>query len=314
MSISKLRRPSLPSDIDSDLSIAVVDNNIKSIISESDIPVKESYVFNGVHERTAKGDNLLVSTSTSVNRHQLKYSLKRDSLYHILPEYLFHPLDRYADTDGNKEEFIKRRKAQKDIEADALEYFYPFDKKFQVLRTSFQQKLNNEILNNKLFIVDFITEGYDINKNNPFIKGAYPCIIWLRNNRGVKQLLELAVKYAFSNSLNSYNIVFMEQSSEIDAHSCHITLEGEIDDLFCAPLYYYLEESINIEYQTEITSENQIEQLKSEIEEFESFFTKWFLTQNQTIKVRFGDYNKQPIMNVGTSNDDLFLGYNTQLI
>lgn len=310
----KLRRPSLPSDIDSDFSIAVVDNNIKSIISESDIPVKESYVFNGVHERTAKGDNLLVSASTSAKRHQLKYSLKRDSLYHILPEYLFHPLDRYADTDGNKEEFIKRRKAQKDIEADALEYFYPFDKIFQVLRTSFQQKLNNEILNNKLFIVDFITEGYDINKNNPFIKGAYPCIIWLRNNRGVKKLLELAVKYAFSDSLNSYDIVSNEQSSGIDTESCHITLDREIDDLFCGPLYYYLEESINIEYQTEITSENQIEQLKSEIEEFESFFAKWFLTQNQTIKVKFGDYNKQPIMNVGTSNDDLFLGYNTQLI
>lgn len=310
----KLRRPSLPSDIDSDLSIAVVDSNIKPVISESEIPIKELYVFNGVHERTAKGDNLLVSASTSTKRHQLKYSLKRDSLYHILPEYLFHPLDRYADTDGDKEEFIKRRKAQKDIESDALEYFYPFDKSFQSLRTLFQKKLNNEILNNKRFIVDFITEGYDINKNNPFIRGAYPCIIWLRNNRGVKKLLELAVKYAFSDSLNSYSMVSNEQSSEIEAESCHITLDGDIDDLFCGPRYYYLEESINVEYQTEIISESQIEQIKCEIEEFVSFFTKWFLTLNQTIKVEFGDYIKQPIMNVGTSNDDLFLGYNTQLI
>lgn len=170
----KLRRPSLPADIDADLSIAVIDSNIRSIISETELPVKELYVFNGVHERTAKGDNLLVSASTSTKRHQLKYLLRRDSLYHILPEYLFHPLDRYTDTDGDKEEFIKRRKVQKDVESDALKYFYPFDKSFQLLRTSFQDKLNIEILNNNLFIVDFITEGYNINKNNEFIKGAYP--------------------------------------------------------------------------------------------------------------------------------------------
>lgn len=310
----KLRRPSLPTDIDSDLSIAVVDSNIKPIISESEIPIKELYVFNGVHERTAKGDNLLVSASTSTKRHQLKYSLKRDSLYHILPEYLFHPLDRYADTDGDKDEFVKRRKAQKDIETDALEYFYPFDKSLQALRTSFQQKLNNEILNNNLFIVDFITEGYNIDKNNPFIKGAYSCIIWLRNNRGVKKLLEVAIKYAFSDSLNSYNMVSEEQTSEIDTDTCHITLDGEIDNLFCGPQYYYLEESINVKYQTEIVSESQIQKIASEIDKFVEFFKEWFLTQNQTIKVEFGDYNKQPIMNIGTSNDDLFLGYNTQLI
>lgn len=309
----KLRRPTIPVDIDSDLSIAVIDSNVQSLISDSEIPIKDLYVFNGVHERTAKGDNLLVSASTSTKRHQLKYSLKRDSLYHILPEYLFHPLDRYADTDGDKEEFVKRRKAQKDIESDALEYFYPFDKSFQRLRTSFQDKLNNEILNNKLFIVDFITESYNVNKDNIFIKGVYPCIIWLRNNRGVKKLLEVAIKYAFSDSLNSYDLISQEQSSEIDSDTCHITLDGEIDNLFCGPRYFYLEEAINVKYQTDIITEHQIEKLSSDIKEFEGFFKEWFLTQNQTINVEFGDYVKQPVLNVGTS-DDLFLGYNTQLI
>lgn len=310
----RLHRPSLPADIDSDLSIAVVNGNIKSLVSDSEIPIKESYIFCGFHERTAKGDNVLISASTSTKRHQLKYSLKRDSIYHILPEYLFHPLDRYADTDGDKEEFVKRRKAQKETESDALEYFYPFDISIQHLRTLFQDKLNKEILNNKIFIVDFITEGFDIKKNNKFIKGAYPCIIWLRNNRGVKKLLEVTVKYAFSDSLNSFNMISNEQSSSIDPDTCHITLDGEIDNLFCGTRYFYLEERINVEYQTKIISEDQIQHLKSEIREFETFFKAWFLTRNQTIKVKFGDYDKQPIMNVGTADDDLFLGYNTQLI
>jgi len=310
----KLRRPSLPPDIDSDLSIAVVDSNISSLLLGSEIPIKESFVFNGVHERTAKGDNLIVSATSSTKRHQVKYSLKRDSLYHILPEYLFHPLDRYADTDGDKEEFLKRRKAQKEIEEEALDYFYPFDREFQHLRTKFQAKLNNEILNNNLFIVDFITDGFKVNKNNTFIMNVYPCIIWLRNNRGVRKLVEGAIKYAFKDSLHSFQTVSEEIPGLIDTDTCHISLDGEIDDLFCGPKYYYLEERIYVEYQTAITSEKVITGLSEAIMEFTAFFKSWFLSQNQSLEVRFGDYKKQPIMEVGTTDNDLYLGYNTQLI
>ncbi len=310
----KLRRPLLPPDIDSDLNIAVINSNISSLLSNSEIPIKESFVFNGVHERTAKGDNLIVSTTSSTKRHQIKYSLKRDSLYHILPEYLFHPLDRYADTDGDKEEFLKRRKAQKEIEEDALDYFYPFDKEFQHLRTKFQDKLNHEILNNNLFIVDFITNGFKVNKSNTFIMDVYPCIIWLRNNRGVRKLIEVAIKYAFKDSLNSFLTVSEEIPDLIDTDTCHISLDGEIDDLFCGPKYYYLEEKIYVEYQTDITSGKVITGLSEAIAEFTSFFKAWFLSQNQSLEVRFGDYKKQPIMEVGTTDNDLYLGYNTQLI
>ncbi len=312
--VMKLRRISLPPDIDSDLSIAVIDSNISSVLSETEVPIKESFVFNGVHERTAKGDNLIVSTTSSAKRHQIKYALKRDSLYHILPEYLFHPLDRYADTDGDKEEFLKRHKAQIEIEEEALGYFYPFDREFQHLRTKFQEKLNHEILNNNLFIVDFITDGFKVNKNNTFIMNVYPYIVWLRNNRGVHKLIEVAIKYAFKNSLNSFMTISEEIPNLIDTDTCHTSLDGEINNLFCGPEYYHLEERIYVEYQTPITSEKVITDLADAITEFTDFFKSWFLSQNQSLKVRLGDYKKRPIMDVGTTDNDLYLGYNTQLI
>lgn len=312
--MSKLRRPSLPSDIDTDLCIAVVDNNIKSLAYGSAVPIKEAYVFNGSHQRTAKGDNLIVSVSTSSKRHLLRYSLKRDSLYHILPEYLFHPLDRYTDIDGDKEEFLKRRKAQKDTETDALEYFYPFDRYFQNLRSLFQHKLNNEILNHNLFIVDFITESYNINRDNRFINGAYPCIAWLRSHRGVLKMLEVVVRFAFDGSLNSYNVLRREVASVLDSDSCHCTLDGQIDNLFCGPEYFFLQEIITVEYQTTIVSESQIEHLNDDIVEFKAFFKSWFLNPGQDIEVTFGDFSKPPVMTGASADDDLFLGYNTQLI
>lgn len=310
----KLRRPSLPPDIDSDLSIAVVHCNINSLLPDSEVPVKETFAFNGVHERTAKGDNLTVSVISSTKRHLIKYSLKRESLYHILPEYLFHPLDRYADTDGDMEEFLKRRKAQKEIEGLALDYFYPFDREFQNLRTRFQDRLNHEILNNNLFIVDFITDGFKVNRKNKFIMNVYPCLVWLRNNRGVRKLIEVAIKYAFMDSLNHFQTIYEEGSDLIDTDSCHISLDGMIDDLFCGPEYYFPEERIYVEYQTDITSEKAITGLSESIAEFKTFFKSWFLTHNQSIDIRFGDYTRQPVLETGSTGNNLYLGYNTQLI
>lgn len=310
----RLRRPSLPADIDADLALAVVKNNVKATLQGVDIPIKESYFFNGVHERTAKGDELSVGVASSAKRYQIKYDLKRDSLYHILPEYLFHPLDRYAETNGDKEIFLKKRKEQKETEKNAKDYFYPFDKIIQEYKSRFQDKLNYDILNNNLFIVDLITEGYTVNLRNRFIRNVYQCILWLRQNRGRKNLMELAIKYAFNDSIHSLSVKKSEVAEKIDDDTCHITLDGYLNDLYCGEDYYDFIETYQVEYQTPVTSTDDIDMISKEIEELAIFFKSWFLSYNKRLVISFGDYEKKPIMEVGGEDGNLFLGYNTQLI
>ncbi len=309
----KLQRPKLNQNINADLAIGIIDRNIGAL-SEINTPIETHFVFNGMHERTAKGDELSITVSSTAKRNTIKYQLKRDSLYHILPEYLFHPLDRYTDTDGDKEIFMEKRAAQKKIEAEAKEYFHPYDKILNDLRIHFQNHLNDAILNNETFIIDFIIENENVNRNNPFIKACLPCIILLRANRGSSNLITSALKMAFGSKICDCTRQFIERPVYIDPNSCHISLDGTINDLFCGEIFMDWTELISLRLQTTISSHDEIEDTAKSIKEFESFFKHWFLNDNQMIEIKFGDYEKQPVISDNADDGILFLNYNTQLL
>ena len=309
----KIQRPKFNQNIDADIAVGVIDRNIAALTG-IDAPIETSFDFSGVHERTAKGDALGVNVSSTARRNLIRYQLKRDSLYHILPEYLFHPLDRYADTDGNKEAFLAKRAAQKKIEAEAKEYFYPYDKVLNDLRIGFQNHLNDKILDKETFIIDFIIENENVNKENPFIRACLPNIMLLRSERGSSSLLSLALKMTFGSGLVSYSKRFVELPVSIEQDSCHICLDGTIDDLFCGEKFFDWTEVISIRYQTPISSLEEIKRLTGFLEEFKSFFKRWFLNDSQTIEIEFGDYGKVPVISDNAADGPLFLNYNTQLL
>lgn len=309
----KIQRPKFSQNIDADMAVGVIDRNIGALTSV-EAPVYTSFDFSGVHERTAKGDALSVNVSSTTKRNVIKYQLKRDSLYHILPEYLFHPLDRYADTEGDKEVFLEKRAAQKKIEAEAKEYFYPYDKILNDLRIGFQNYLNDKILDKEAFIIDFIIENENVNKENPFIKTCLPNIMPLRANRGSSGLLLLALKMTFGNGLQSLDKHFVEYPVPINSDSCHICLDGTIDDLFCGEKFMDWTEVISIKYQTRISSSEEINRTTKSIEEFCLFFKRWFLSDNQMIEIEFGDYGKTPVISDNIADGFLYLNYNTQLL
>lgn len=309
----KIQRPKFNQNIDADIAVGVIDRNIKPL-TEVVSSIGTSFDFSGTHERTAKGDALSVNVTSTAKRNTIKYQLKRDSLYHILPEYLFHPLDRYADTDGDKEVFLEKRAAQKKIEAEAKEYFYPYDKILNDLRIGFQNHLNDKILDKEAFIVDFIVDNEHVNKENTFIKACLPNVMLLRANRGSASLLSLALKMTFGNGLRSFESRFVEYPVRIDSDFCHICLDGTINDLFCGEKFMEWIEILSIKYQTRISSSEEIKTITKSIEEFRLFFKRWFLNDNQMIEIEFGDYDRKPIISDNVADGFLYLNYNTQLL
>lgn len=92
----KLSKPNIPKELDADVAMAVVIEHMDSLADKKPF---YTYEFKGVSERTALGDELNLIIRNKQNAPPVvKFSLKRDSLYHILPEYLFHPLDHYLGT------------------------------------------------------------------------------------------------------------------------------------------------------------------------------------------------------------------------
>ena len=305
----KLSKPTIPEELDADVAMSVIIPHADSI---SDKKISYNYEFKGVSERTASGDDLAITIRNRQNAApSIKFSLKRDSLYHILPEYLFHPLDHYLGADGDTEEFDKRYKEQEEQKNKALTYFKPFDRHFQQLRTTYQQWLNENIFSGNQFLAHFITNGYDINLNNPFIKAVYPCIIWLRDRRGNDDMITTALGYAFIG-----NATVDKEYKEIDipiSENIPSRVGDTLGNLYCGATFKSRICIWKVFFQTKIETEQHLKQIKTQIKEFKKFFSPWFLPLEDELAIDFGDKLATPDLSETNSTKGVFLNYNTQL-
>lgn len=306
----KLTKPNIPKELDADVATSVIIQHMDSVADKKPI---YSYEFKGVSERTALGDNLDITLRNRQNAApSVKFSLKRDSLYHILPEYLFHPLDHYLGTDGDTEEFDKRYKDQEEQKNKALTYFKPFDQHFQRIRTAYQQWLNENIFSGNQFLSDFITEGYGVNLNNPYIKAVYPCLPWIRDFRGNDEMIKTALGYAFIGNANIEKEcieVNLPMSEDVPSR-----VGDSLDDLYCGTTFIDKVCMWKVFYQTEIKTEAHLKQIKNQINEFNEFFSTWFLSVEDELTIDFGDKFAKPNL-CGTDDvKGVFLNYSTQLI
>lgn len=306
----KLTKPNIPKELDADVAMSVV---IRHMDSAADKKPCYSYEFKGVSERTALGDNLdIIVRNRQTAVPLVKFSLKRDSLYHILPEYLFHPLDHYLGTDGDTEEFDKRYKDQEEQKNNALTYFKPFDQHYQQIRTSYQQWLNENIFSGNQFLSDFITDGYEVNLNNPYIKAVYPCLPWVRDFRGNDEMIKTALGYAFIGNAD----IEKECVEEIIPISDNVPsrVGGSLDNLYCGTTFIDKIWVWKVFYQTEIKTEAQLKMIKTQIREFNEFFSSWFLSLEDKLIISFGDKLAKPDLCKIGDTKGVFLNYSTQLI
>lgn len=305
-----IEKPIIPKGLDADVAMSVV---IPHVDTAANKEVLHSFEFKGVSERTALGDNLYISVRNRQNTSStVKFSLKRDSLYHILPEYLFHPLDHYLGTDGDTEEFDKRYKDQEEQKNKALMYFNPFDRQFQLLRISFQRWLNENIFSGNQFVADFITEEYEVYKNNPYINAVYPCIYWIRSFRGNDNMIETALGYAFAG-----NATIVKERQRVESpisNEVPCTIDGNLDEIYCGTTCDDWKNVWSVFFQTEIKSEQHLSLMKGQLREFSLFFSSWFLSVEDGMFVEFGDRLAAPILQTNRHSDGIYLNYSTQLI
>lgn len=306
----KLSKPNIPKELDADVAMSVVVSHADTIADKN---LSYTYEFKGVSERTALGDDLNLTIKNKQNTASvIKFSLKRDSLYHILPEYLFHPLDRYLGTDGDTEEFDKRYKEQEEQKNKALTYFKPFDQHFQQLRTIYQQWLNENIFSGNQFFADFLTDSYEVNLNNPYIKAVYPCIPWLRDFRGNDDMIKTALGYAFVG-----NATINKEYKEIDtpiSENVPSNIGNTLGHLYCGATFKDKICVWRIFYQTKIETEQHLNLIRMQIKEFKEFFSSWFLSLEDELLIDFGDKLATPELSETKNIKGVFLNYSTQLI
>lgn len=290
-------------NIPSDIRAEIVGNYLEDI--------KKEFVFLGNHKRNAYEDILSISQYEGV----FKIELSRQGLYDILPEALFHPVDRFDNIPANmyKERFEQEVELQHIEEINARSFFLLYDKFIFDLSSIVYRLKDSEFSDNRVLscmLCDSMPEKF---KSNRFISRTKEFIPRCHIIRGNSTLITLMLRKVLAEEglklvRNNRQTTFEDEKPQYD---CQLQQDGDLKELFLGNRYEENVECFDVLYWNDVYCDEDFLRFVEEIKVFEEFVNDYFMgidmslcfnVSAQTLPVRLSDemcYN--------------YLNYNTNL-
>jgi len=273
---------------------------------------KRSIQLTGSHKRNAYEDIADVNEDESGT---INIAIARNSIYDILPECLFHPIDRFDNLPANeyKERFKEECEQQQIEEDNARKFFRPFDNMLMELSAIITESKNDETYTHILenIVCDTLP---DIYRKNRFVKKTKAYIPFCRNIRGNKSLLSLMIRHVlFDEHLqigechrqNMIKDTTPRYNSRLDDdtspdNDCFLGDEFE-EDVTVYDIHYWNEDECGQDFLTFI----------KDMEVFEDFLNEWFMSVESCLKFNISTTS----LPVRLSDEVFytFLDYNTNI-
>jgi hypothetical protein len=286
------------------------DINIEDILSY--LP-KESYrvSVNGLHKRNSYKDIINYEETPDG---KTEFHVGRNGLYNSLPEYMFHPINRFDNIPERerKERFVEEYAKQELEKENAHKFFSPIDVLLLDLKTKVKEKIN-QLSSDNIFIQNIIGDTLTEKENsNRFIQRTIPFLPNCKRIRGNKTLITFMLrKVLFEDglSLNKENIV-----SEI--HDKEPQYNSKIEDFQLNSMYLGNEFSENImtftiNYWSDEECSEHFNLLLEELETYRLFIKDYFFSIEDELCFHINsDY---PTLRLADDIIYNYLNYNTNL-
>lgn len=216
----------------------------------------------------------------------LVMSLARNGLYNVLPEYMFHPIDRFDNIPANetKERFAEELMAQEKENANARRFFEPLDilllkLKCDVRETFDKYAETDVVLENAL--TDSMTEEL---RRNRFVRQTLKFMPSCKSIRGDKTLLTLMLRKVLGEEGLKIELHNQEIMCEDDTPRYDSQLDSEIGrtyvgNVFDETVWYY-----DLHYWSDDDCNEQFLDFVDEIERFRQFVADYFLSVECMLK------------------------------
>lgn len=277
------------------------------------LPAEELRIeLKGTHKRNAYSDVLGVSYGESGS---VTVELSRNSLYDILPEALFHPIDRFENIPANeyRERFAEEYEKQQTEEANARKFFAPLDVCLFALSRELK-RIKDERFSDNSFLGNVICDSLPEKvMKNRFVRKMLPFIPLCPRLRGDRTLLSIVLRK-----------ILMDEGIGLSPVTCKRTYTDEEPDYNCcldgpegSDGYYLGNEFAEnvIEYELAYWNEEECNEsflsFISEMNVFEDFINDFFMGIETAIRFRIGTTALPARL-----SDDLsynYLDYNTNL-
>ena len=239
--------------------------------------------FKGLHKRNSYKD--IIETEEKSNG-TFVFGIGRNSLYNSLPEFIFHPIDRFDNLPKaeEKERFAEEYQEQEQEIENAYKFFAPIDLFLLRLRVMVRDYLNEYTEQDKVLIDIICDKLTDEQKSNRFIKQALCFIPSCKNIRGDKTLLTFMLRK-----------IFMEEGLRIEAHQKPVTytdenpryadrLDAILDDTYVGNMFEEGTTTYDIHYWSEDDCDENFLKFVDEINVFQCFIQDWFISIEETLR------------------------------
>ncbi|MDE6027839.1 MAG: hypothetical protein K2G23_07200 [Muribaculaceae bacterium] len=241
------------------------------------VNARKDLSFLGNHKRNAYEDILSISQENDA----LKIELARQGLYDILPEALFHPIDRFDSIGANeyKERFAEEVEQQRIEEENARNFFsvydrFIFDLSCVLTRLKEEDYSDNGVLAD--IICDKLPKEY---RSNRFVARTIEFTPRCQGMRGNTALSTLMLRKVLADeglklSMNT------KQESFVDAaplYNCRLQQEDDASELYLGNCY---EENIlcyDIQYWNDDFCDEKFLRFIEEIKVYEEFVNDFFM-------------------------------------
>ncbi len=266
----------------------------------------------GLHKRNAYNDiaNLDVNEQAIID-----LSVARQGLYDVLPEALFHPIDRFENITANeyKERFQEEYEQQQIEENNARNFFRSFDQFLiglnRVIATIKDSYSDTRVISE--IIGDRLTEDYLANR---FIRQALAFLPICRDIRGDKTLITLMLRNILLDEnllLATENISFTIKDSAPRYNYCLDTDNTEDNDTYLGNEFDENIITFDIAYWNEEECTDSFLQFITEMEVFEQFINDYFVSIESAVKFNIAT-DTLPVR-ISDENYYNYLDYNTNI-
>ena len=266
--------------------------------------------FKGHHKRNAYND--IVSVEEGINGIQYM-SIARDSLYHILPEYMFHPIDRYSNllSSEKTEIFSDEYEKQEQEKERASKFFAPIDLQLLVKKTEACRDIRNMTEGNKVLLDILGNRLSEKQQNNRFIKRAMPYLLCCKMIRGNKTLLTFLLRKIFIEEGITINVKEKKTECLDIAPQYADGLDAELNDSFVGNVYDEMITTYCIHYWSYDECNEDFLKFVFEIQEFKHFVEDYFVSVEE--KLHFDITHDKSTLRLSDDIDYNYLNYNTNL-
>lgn len=248
--------------------------------------------FSGLHKRNAYNDLMDLEDDNGT----LKLSIGRSSLYNVLPELMFHPIDRFDNLPAanEKELFEEEYDAQEREIENAYKFFAPIDLMLLRLRLNIREKLEEYAKTDKIMIDILGDEINEAQRQNRFIRQVIPFLPFCKWIRGNKTHLTLMLRKVMKEEnlnicVNEKKLEFTDSNPQYGSH-----LGSDLNNCYVGNTFYEQVTTYDIHYWPENGCDANFLKLIEEIEALRLFIQDYFMGLDELLKFNIS-YDSDPL-------------------